>query len=111
MGAAAESRKPQPALEPGINLLELCRLEGAQPPEKLGGGHGEQARDIECAGLKPPNLEDYVKLQTTRRRNERDNTDKGVVGISLRNADQQNRGILHELCHRAASVGVLGKPR
>ena len=41
--AAAESRKPQPALEAGTNLLELCCLERAQLPEKPGGGHGQRA--------------------------------------------------------------------
>ncbi len=57
LGAAAESRKPQPALEPGIHLAELCCLERTQPPEELGGGHGQRALDVEWAGLKPPDLD------------------------------------------------------
>ena len=43
VGAAAESRKPQPALEPGSSLLELCCLDPAQLLERPGGGHGWQA--------------------------------------------------------------------
>ena len=105
VGAAAESRKPQPALEPGISRFELCCLGHAQLPEKPGGGHGQQALGIECAGLKPPNLDGYVKLRTTQRRGERNNTHKGVTGISLRNADHPNRAHLARTLSRGSLCG------
>ena len=51
LGAATESRKLQPALNTSINLLELCCLERAQLPEKLGGGHGQTPNWSSLAGL------------------------------------------------------------
>jgi hypothetical protein len=38
LGAATESRKLPAALKASIHLLDLCCLECAQLPEKLGGG-------------------------------------------------------------------------